>query len=79
MTRKEQLEQQYQNSRAANGVGPQRNVLRDGPRGKGSFGTVVKRTVSVGAILAALYWGVRLFVVAKPVVEEQLQSVSSVK
>ena len=77
MTRKEQLEQQYQKSRTANGQSTARTVLRDGPRGKGSFGTVVKRTVSVGAILAALYWGVRLFVVAKPVVEEQLQSATS--
>ena len=77
MTRKEELEQQYQKSRAAHGQGPERKVLRDGPRGAGTFGTVVRRTVSVGAILAALYWGVRLFVVAKPVVEEQLQSATA--
>ena len=77
MTRKELLEQQYQKSRASNGQGSGRAVLRDGPRGKGSFGTIVKRTISIGAILAALYWGVRLFVAAKPVVEEQLQSATA--
>ena len=77
MTRKELLEQQYQKSRASNGQGSGRAVLRDGPRGNGAFGTIVQRTISVGAILAALYWGVRLFVVAKPVVEEQLQSATA--
>ena len=76
MTRKELLEQQYQKSRAAHGQGPERKVLREGPRGRGSFG-IVKTTISLAVIGTALYWGFRLFTAAKPVVEELHQMSSS--
>ena len=76
MTRKEQLEQQYQKSRAANGQGLERKALRGGPRGRRSFG-IVKATISLAVIGTALYWGYRLFTAAKPVVEELRQMTSS--
>ena len=76
MTRKEQLEQQYQKSRAANGQGPERRALREGPRGRRSFG-IVKTTISLAVIGTVLYWGYRMFTAAKPVVEELRQMTSS--
>ena len=76
MTRKEILEQQYQKSRAANGQGHVRKALREGPRGTSSI-TIVKRTITIGAVLVALYWGVRLLSAAKPVLEERLAASSS--
>ena len=76
MTRKELLEQQYQKSRAANGLGPERKTLCEGPRGRRSFG-IVKTTISLAAIGTVLYWGYRMFTAAKPVVEELHQMTSS--
>ena len=76
MTRKEILEQQYQKSRVANGHGQARTPLREGPRGT-SFVTIVKRTIAIVTVLAALYWGVRLLSDAKPVLEEMVEAPSS--
>ena len=76
MTRKELLEQQYQKSRAANGQGPERRALREGPRGRRSFG-IVKTTISLAVIGTVLYWGYRMFTAAKPVVEELRQMTTS--
>lgn len=79
MTRKEQLEQQYQKSRAANGYGTQGKALQDGPKGVGLAARVVKRTITFGVIATALWWAYRVFVVAKPMLDkEEVAEVESV-
>jgi len=71
MTRKEQLEQQYQKRRAANGYGAPRKALQDAPRGVSPTVRIVKRTVTVGVIATLLWWACRAFTVAKPMLEDE--------
>jgi len=71
MTRKEQLEQQYQKSRAANGYGAPHKALQDGPRGVSPTVKIVKLTIAVGVIATLLWWAYRAFTVAKPMLEDE--------
>jgi len=66
MTRKEQLEQQYRKSRAANGCGAPCKALQDGPRGVRPIVRLARRTIAVVAIATLLWGAYQVFVIAKP-------------
>lgn len=69
MTRKEQLEQQYRKSRAANGYGTQGKTLQGGSNGGLASGLV--KCVVIVAVIAAAVWAYRVFVVAKPAFDDE--------